>query len=199
MFHSMGALVLTDGGSAPQGTHEVGGLDIAGNLIQTELSFTESGGVVRSIAIHGLGQHRAEEFRRLWEAYSPQNVLSLLGTPSSIWIDSARSEGPSQSFGLWFFYDAEGILVQYSGLAAEGETLRICPTFVEPSTISSVRIMLQDASSHTSLEDLLPYDLDRKYTRDVETATGLSIEEATAAMLSEASACFYWPAEIWPS
>ena len=198
LFLSMGAKILVDGESVPPGTHQVGGLDVAENLIQTEFSFMESGGIVQSIAVHGLANQEPVGFREAWNTYSPQNVLSLLGAPSRIWINSARSGAPRETYGLWLFYDEKGVLVQYTGLADKDEFLHICPTFHEPSTISSIQIILQGPMESGLLEDLLPYTLDPRYFRDIQIATGLSVADAVEAMLDEESPCFDTPREIWP-
>lgn len=198
LFLSMGARVLVTSEGPAHRIHEVGGLDLTGGSLQTELSFLESDGVVQSIMVHGLGQNYSEHFREVWGNYSPQHAIAQLGTPTRIWLESARTGSPHEGYALWLFYDDRGVLLQYSGLAESGSVLRICPTFSEPSTISSLRIIVQGPATGDRLEDLLPYSVDPNYVRDFQAATGLSLEEAAAILANEVPPCFDTPTDIWP-
>jgi hypothetical protein len=89
-------------------------------------------------------------------AYSLANVLATVGPPTEILLSlpSAQAEpGAGWTYGLWLYYEEKGIAAYYegTGLAWEGDQIRVCPRYDD---VFIIDLWLRDPSDGLSLQEI---------------------------------------------
>ncbi len=183
--------------------HGTGGFDFEDEKVYNNIGFLERDGVVDSIYIWSDSGMNEGAFQSLWKHYDPQLVIPAFGVPSRVWLTTSTiKEGNKGITGyiLKIFYDHLGFVVRYDGGVIHSPIYHICPRFDDPSEgISQISMLLQSPDNQSPLDRIDQGNLIDKYTRTIEDATGLSLEEFYQLFTQEDKpACFDTPRDIWP-
>lgn len=183
--------------------HGTGGFDFEDEKIYNRIGITEKEGVVESIYILSDSGMNEAAFQSLWKHYDPQLVIPAFGVPSRVWLTTSTIKVGNKGitgYILKIFYDHLGFVVRYDGGVTHSPIYHICPTFDDSSEgISQISMVLQSPDNQSPLDRIDQGDLIDKYTRTIEYATGLSLEEFYQLFTQEDKpACFDTPRDIWP-
>lgn len=133
-------------------------------------------------------------------AYSITNFLQMYGQPDGVWIRTFREEEQnSQPFLVDFFYENQGILMEYSGgeLVDLGDRLRNCLD----KQVDSPFIYLWSPDKPLTFEEATETFLDTENSPEpipVKDATGIDTEEFYENILISGVSCIETPKELWP-
>jgi hypothetical protein len=185
--------------------HYAGGFDLNREKVFNNVAFQESNDIISSVVIDASGFNDSLNFKNVWVAYSPENILLKYGVPSRVWISSRSSvhegaPGSSMPYSIWLFYDHLGILIRYSGQVDFESNYKMCPVFSEQGNLSDdIDIYLQSADSAVPLENLPTVESNAKDALPLEEAAGISINEFYGLLTKLSSnPCIETPKSIWP-
>lgn len=104
-------------------------------------------------------------------------------------------------YDLWIFYDDQGFLLHYTGLAEFQPIYRICPTFGAEGNIGiGLDMYLQSPENKAPLESLTNIQaLGPSALLPIDKAAGLSVEDFYKLFGQNSKpVCFETPRDIWP-
>jgi hypothetical protein len=183
--------------------YSVAGVDLDEYFLQNSLMIGVRHAVVDSIGFEGHGEHNPKEFPKIWNRFSPENVVAEYGPPSRIMIfsDANAPVGSNNraGYGLWFWYDNIGFVIQYTGLIDLSHPYLLCPNSDWISKVTSIRMWLQSSENNRKLESLTYFQDYHEYFYPLEEATNLSVDEFSSELISgNDPVCFETSKDIWP-
>jgi hypothetical protein len=184
--------------------HATGGFDLLDRGVHNDVTFFESQGIVAAIEIHTGGEANPKEFQADWGNFSPEQLITVYGRPSRVWLQSYSSADggtpTSVPYSLWIFYDKLGFLIRYSGAVRYKSIYRICPALNDEGGGVTIDLYLRSSSDPMPLEKLVELmGADRPYTLPLESATTLTLDEFYNLFLQKDKiACIETPRDIWP-
>jgi hypothetical protein len=200
-LQSVGARYSAATESGDEIIYGAGGFDLMDLMVLNRIGFQVKDSLIDVIRIDAYGEHNLVEFQDIWTRFSPESILTNFGPPSRIMIESDFS-GPRMTdragYGLWFWYDNEGFVVQYSDLVDLRPPVLVCPTFRDNSEIYHLSIYMQSADNPRKLESITYFNEYRENFISLEEALGISVEEFSSRMLgSDVDRCFETVGDLW--
>ena len=154
------------------------------------------------IDVVGNGGEIPTEFPRLWEAYSPERIISTYGEPSRMFLSSEPNYfGDTGKVGyfLWLFYDEQGFMIRYDGSVNFAPMYHFCPIIQNKGEIDSIHlgsINLRKGIALEKQDEIFESGYHKVLT--FEEATGQTIDEFARLFLqNEKPACFNVSREVW--
>ncbi len=137
--------------------------------------------LVETIRIQMSVPHKDQNSRKVWLAYTPETLIKRYGSPSRVDLVYLVGPGPSFSYDMDLYFDANSMIVKYIGgdLVAPNfpYSPRICPL---SSTTEHVWVWFGDNPRDPPSGGV-----------EVEKATSLTIDQFTQLMLGDPkNACF---------
>jgi hypothetical protein len=147
--------------------HELGTFDPSHPEIEITHSYIERDGLVYFMKIIARGLIDNAYFKKTWKNLSPENIVSLYGTPSRVWLWSIAyfpesPAGTEMQYQVWLFYDELGFLAAYTGLVPYKPTYHICPTFGGVGQIYELELYIKPPASTAPLETLTRFPSQKK-------------------------------------
>jgi hypothetical protein len=137
--------------------------------------------LVETIRIQMSVPHKDQSSRKVWLAYTPETLIKRYGSPSRVILDYPIGPGPSFSFDMDLYFDANSMIVEYIGgdLVAPyfPYSPRICPLTEPPENVWA---WFGDNPRYPPGPGV-----------EVEKATSLTVDQFTQLMLGDPkNACF---------
>jgi hypothetical protein len=152
-------------------------------------------GMIHHINIGGYYVPRGGNWKNIWPSLSPDKLIPELGMPSRVQINGGCGgvEAPTINdcdFGLFIFYDEQGIYLHYDFFTDAGIGSAICPSFDRNGGGENwFKIILKSPQDPTPIEE---YDVAYGDAMIYEKATGKTVQDFYQLFLqSKKPPCFF--------
>jgi hypothetical protein len=169
-------------------------------------SFTvNSTGKITAIDIISFDGALETTTKEYWRNYTPEKILYQYGIPSEIYISiiprgsSTQPNVASLSYSVYFVYEQQGFLIEYSGLTTWGNTINLCPSYDGIGSLGKGELRIRTVA--IGAENLITEQqfLESGSIKTLFNATGVSSQEFYDYLISNSSImCLKTPMSIWP-
>jgi hypothetical protein len=189
---------------SPDGSvfHGIGGYDWDSQGVYHRIGFRDRMGIVEAISVNAEGYQDRAFFYKLWQSYSPEQINTIYGRPTRVWVGFGGSETGAVYYRLFLIYDNLGFVIFNTGKALIGDEggkpiYTACPAWGDSAWLPDLKIYIQSPESKTPLETLA--DITLSSIKPIEVAAGISVVDFYSLLLSEEKpACFNTHKSMWP-
>ncbi len=179
------------------------GYDWHAPLITNSFGYYEVGGIIEGIDIFTDGYYDKNQFRTLWNSYSPNNILATYGLPTEVYISASQGVGGAAS-GIIFKYTDEFMLIYGSKplvMEIDGIPIfRICPSWQDITWEPELHIFIKSADLSLSFKDFIhlisSFPLEQYIP--IKEAANIDVDEFNQRFIpGYGPACVDTPQDIW--